>query len=950
MEFTDEWKSQFPVGKVFTPPLLLSGTSTRSILGPLCFNPKPQTLTLLFSSPSLFRPAQSPPQFSLSGFLSTSSLPISTSSIASQFGPQHHNDTFVDSYNCLQLLHCPNTNNVIAFFSAGYNHDQLGFLLFSFKDSGFTVLTDENDEIFMAKNQLKHRICKILVNPVAEISGFNGNSLVTIGYLLACTMYSVHWFSVKVNKVGEKPTLSYLGFKLFKSSSIVSACWSPHLVEESVVLLQSGTLFMFDLDSCVKTKKSNVCLKGKRLKVSWDDYYHSSGTCKWLGCDFSWHPRILIIARSDAVFLVDLRSGDCNITVLAKIDMLNLYSPVEKEQFLLFRKAGSDGFNFVIASDSLLVLCDVRKPLTPVLQWAHGLHKPSYIDLFRLSELRANSRDNMYEWADEFGFGIVLGSLCNCEFSLFCYGPSLPSCGGTFASEIAKICKSLYAWDLPSDLLLSGRGCCCGSCLTRKEFFKDALPTWIDSKQKKDIVLGFGILNKDLSRLFYGSDEFGGFTLVRLMSSGKLEAQRYYASLDLVNKLELDHGDSLLHVEDNILFMEDEDYKFRKRYKYFKFDSLYGYLSGDLTKVLDSKMKNSYGPREKDSFSKDFHEILCEKLRICGFSRFTTSPAISFVFNDIGLPANIHEIALRRMWAGLPMELLQLAFSSYTEFLDVQLNQKKVSLEFSVVPDLPQLPPFYLRRSTWRSNKWSQKVQRGDSLVGPVMPLPVLITLHEFRNGCPNSEEADRFSSEAEVRLCCDEVMQVAREMAVLDSGFEFHNDHAVSLADNRENFWVNSEKPKPFISYHLTALESSTKDKKAPNYVCEDVRYANLISKVPEYEPCPKDTVDSVALDLLDDLSPIALKFDDAITTIVMPPDLKAYNVMKRDYSRFLKGYSRIKMSYLREETASPNLRITFETCAVKRTSAQENKGLYGEEGKKEAMVVIFFRVHCPI
>ncbi|KAK1564531.1 hypothetical protein Q3G72_005204 [Acer saccharum] len=944
MEFTDEWKSQFPVGKVFTPPLLLSGTSTRSILGPLCFNPKPQTLTLLFSSPSLFRPAQSPPQFSLSGFLSTSSLPISTSSIASQFGPQHHNDTFVDSYNCLQLLHCPNTNNVIAFFSAGYNHDQLGFLLFSFKDSGFTVLTDENDEIFMAKNQLKHRICKILVNPVAEISGFNGNSLVTIGYLLACTMYSVHWFSVKVNKVGEKPTLSYLGFKLFKSSSIVSACWSPHLVEESVVLLQSGTLFMFDLDSCVKTKKSNVCLKGKRLKVSWDDYYHSSGTCKWLGCDFSWHPRILIIARSDAVFLVDLRSGDCNITVLAKIDMLNLYSPVEKEQFLLFRKAGSDGFNFVIASDSLLVLCDVRKPLTPVLQWAHGLHKPSYIDLFRLSELRANSRDNMYEWADEFGFGIVLGSLCNCEFSLFCYGPSLPSCGGTFASEIAKICKSLYAWDLPSDLLLSGRGCCCGSCLTRKEFFKDALPTWIDSKQKKDIVLGFGILNKDLSRLFYGSDEFGGFTLVRLMSSGKLEAQRYYASLDLVNKLELDHGDSLLHVEDNILFMEDEDYKFRKRYKYFKFDSLYGYLSGDLTKVLDSKMKNSYGPREKDSFSIDFHEILCEKLRICGFSRFTTSPAISFVFNDIGLPANIHEIALRRMWAGLPMELLQLAFSSYTEFLDVQLNQKKVSLEFSVVPDLPQLPPFYLRRSTWRSNKWSQKVQRGDSLVGPVMPLPVLITLHEFRNGCPNSEEADRFSSEAEVRLCCDEVMQVAREMAVLDSGFEFHNDHAVSLADNRENFWVNSEKPKPFISYHLTALESSTKDKKAPNYVCEDVRYANLISKVPEYEPCPKDTVDSVALDLLDDLSPIALKFDDAITTIVMPPDLKAYNVMKRDYSRFLKVIILLIFGLLKNQDEPFERRNGLskfknhiqDLCSQKNFSSGKQRSIWGRRKKR--------------
>ncbi|KAL5773547.1 hypothetical protein ACOSQ2_013471 [Xanthoceras sorbifolium] len=738
MEFIDEWKSQFLVGKVFTPPLLLSDPSTRSILGPLCFIPKLQTLTLLFSSPSLFRPIYSSPQFSLSRFLSTSSF------IASQFRPQHHNDTFVDSYNRLQLLHCPNTNNVITYFFVGYNYNQLGFLLFSFKDSGFDILTHKNDKMFMAKNQLKHRICKILVNPVLEIVGFKGNSLVTI--------------------VGEKPTLCYLAFKLFKSSSIVSACWSLHLVEQSVVLLQN------DLGSCMKTKKSNA---GKRLRVLWDDYFRSSETCKWLGCDFSWHPKILIIARSDAVFLVYL---------------------------------------------SLLVLCDVRKPLTPVLQWAHGLHKPSYIDLFRLSELRANSRDNMYEWAAEFGFGIVLGSFCNCEFSLFCYGPSL---------------QSFYAWDLPSDLLLSDRDCCCGSCLTRKDFFKDAFPTWIDwkrkKKKKKDIVLGFGLLNKDLSRLFHGSGEFGGVTL-------SMGIHCYTLKITCCASWKM---------------------KFPKRYKYFRFVSLYGYLSGNLTEVLDSKMKNPYsGPREKDSLSIDFHEILCEKLRICGFSRFRTFPAISFVLSD-----------RKYLW-------------------NFQLFQTY----------LHQLPPFYLRKSTSRSSKWSQKVQRHDSLLGPVVPLPVLITLHEFRNGCPSSEEeADKFSSEAEVSLCCNEVMQVSREMAVLDLGFEFQtNDQAVLLGDDRDNLWADSEKPKPFIRYHLPALESSIKDDTVLNYVYEDVTYASLISKVPEYdEPCRKDTVDSVALDLLDDLSPIALKFDDASTMSIMPPDSKVYNVMKKNYLRFLEGSS---------------------------------------------------------
>ncbi|KAH7569610.1 hypothetical protein JRO89_XS06G0208200 [Xanthoceras sorbifolium] len=385
-----------------------------------------------------------------------------------------------------------------------------------------------------------------------------------------------------------------------------------------------------------------------------------------------------------------------------------------------FHKAGSDGFNFVIVSDSLLVLCDVRKPLTPVLQWAHGLHKPSYIDLFRLSELRANSRDNMYEWAAEFGFGIVLGSFCNCEFSLFCYGPSLQVVGGFLLRKLQKFITCCASWKM----------------------------------------------------------------------------------------------------------------KFPKRYKYFRFVSLYGYLSGNLTEVLDSKMKNPYsGPREKDSLSIDFHEILCEKLRICGFSRFRTFPAISFVLSDIGLPANIHEIALRRMRA--------------------------------VVPDLPTPVAAFLLKK-------------------------VNITQH-------SEEEADKFSSEAEVSLCCNEVMQVSREMAVLDLGFEFQtNDQAVLLGDDRDNLWADSEKPKPFIRYHLPALESSIKDDTVLNYVYEDVTYASLISKVPEYdEPCRKDTVDSVALDLLDDLSPIALKFDDASTMSIKPPDSKVYNVMKKNYLRFLEGSS---------------------------------------------------------
>ena len=116
----------------------------------------------------------------------------------------------------------------------------------------------------------------------------------------------------------------------------------------------------------------------------------------------------------------------------------------------------------------------------------------------------------------------------------------------------------------------------------------------------------------------------------------------------------------------------------------------------------------------------------------------------------------MHEIALKSMWASLPMELLQLAFSSYSDFLEVLMDQKKVALEFLVVPDIPQLPPFFFRKPSSRSSRWSSKVPRTDALVGPVLPLPILITLHELRNGCPNSQdEIGAFSPNMELRNRC---------------------------------------------------------------------------------------------------------------------------------------------------------------------------------------------------
>ncbi|GLT36076.1 hypothetical protein SLA2020_104810 [Shorea laevis] len=895
MELSDEWKSQFPIRTSFKPPLLLSSSS----LGPLCFNPKPNAPPEpLFSSPSLFPPILNPtPQLSLSRFLSTSSLPLSTAhSIAALFGASsYHHDPAATSFlfhNRLQLLHCPDQNITLVFFSTGSNHDQVGFLVLQVKEDKLEVVCNENNDVFVAKYRFNQKILRILVNPVGELDDCLGNSThAVVGYLMACTMYSVHWFCIKIAESSKRPVVDYLGFKLFKTSSIAGACWSPHMPQESVVLLEDGSLFLFDLETYFRSQKPNACFKGSRLRVLWDDSV-SLENHKWLGCEFSWHPRVLLVAGTKAVFSVDLRLDESNITCLANIEMLRLYAPVEKEQFIAFSGARSSGFQFVLASNSLLILCDVRKPLMPLLYWAHDLGRPCYIDVFKLSELRSKACSEAHEWATKSGFCILLGSFWDCEFRLFCYGPSLPACEESIASGNSKPCKPFFAWELPSDLFLSVRECCCGSCLVREEFAKDALPGWIDWRQKKEIVLGFGILNQDLSNLLSKSDEFGGFTLIRLMSSGKLEGQRYSASWELVKKLHESHKESLLNFESSLLhFIEDEEYKFSRRFKYLKLEYLKGYLNGSLAEVLDSKMRmSSKGPLEKE-YSLDFHEILCEKLKVCGFGRFRSSPAIAAVFNEISLPTSVIEVALRQMWASLPMELLQLAFCSYSECFDVLLDQKNVSLDFAVVPNPPQLPPFFLRKASCHSSKGSNRVQLSDSLVGPVLPLPILLTLHEFQMGCPDSEEVCAYSSKVELGLRCNEVIQVATEMAVSDSGSEFHSNRDVSLADDRDEMWVDSQKSKPFFIYHPIANETSAIGDTQKNHKDED--FDTLISQVCLKEANPGEHADTVGagLELFDDLCPIKLNFDVHGTSFGSQ-QLEACNLLKNWFSMWQKSY----------------------------------------------------------
>ncbi|XP_052180646.1 uncharacterized protein LOC127793905 [Diospyros lotus] len=764
-------------------------------------------------------------------------------------GPQifdHHSTVF--RHNHLQLLSRPATNSVIAFFPTGNNSDQIGFVEVSFlQDSKLNVRDKGRDgQIFTSDRQFNHRIERLLVNPLA----YSGNSS-TVGYLLACTMYSVHWLSVRIGELGVdtgKATLSFLGSKLFRSCSVVYACWSPHFPEESLVLLESGEMFLFDVDSC-----SNGSFSGKKLRVPWEDYA-SLGDGQWLSCEFSWHPRVLIVCHSSAVFLVDLRCEGFNVSCLLQIDALD-----------------SDDFCFVVATSCLLLVFDVRKPLVPLLQWTHDLSSPSYINAFPLSDVRSHYKNDRFKWASDSGHCIILGSFWHSEFSIFCYGPTL---GGTVASEISRFSKSYYAWELPSEFSLSGRECHCGSCLLREEFSKDALPEWIDWQQKKEIVLGFGILDKGLHAKLSEPDEFGGFTLIRLMSSGKLEMEKYCASWEFMKVLKEGHKESSLPEGTLLYAMGDQGYNFPKRFKYLKLDYLYAYMKGNLDKLLFTKAKKRiYG-----------------QFMASGFSSLRSYPAVLDMLKDIRLLSSIHEVALKKIYAGFPANLKQLAFCCYSELDEVLVDDKKVSLEFLDVPSQPQLPPYVFRRPSSRSSKWTHKVQPGVALVGPVLPTPVLLSLHKLHN-----KEGDVLSANVELRNQCNEVIHVASEMSLTGAATVVHNDHAVSLADDTDEMpYSTIDKPTLFCLHKPAAFanELSTAGSVEESFVGGDERFTTFISKTPKRELVPNSEMEMAGPELFKSLSPVELEFDDCAMPFG-PNELKAFKLLRRQYSNFLHGFS---------------------------------------------------------
>ncbi|KAK6116044.1 hypothetical protein DH2020_008313 [Rehmannia glutinosa] len=685
---------------------------------------------------------------------------------------------------------------------------------------------------------------------------------------------------------------------MLRGNAVVSACWSPHLREECLVLLENGDLMLFEVNSTFRGKVRSISMVSgsnrvvnKKMQVSLADKLglekedNGNEGLHWFKCEFSWHPRILIASHRTGVFLVDLRSPEeCNVCCLLKLEMLSMG---RNDGFFALSRAGTDGFSFTVATRYLLLLCDVRKPLMPVLRWAHGIQNPRYMTVFRLSDLRANAEETAYKLASESGYCIMLGSFWDSEFSLFCYGPD---CNGneSVSSKISKFFNSYYAWGLPSEFSLSSSTCKCGSCLVREEFMKMSLPVWIDWRQKKHLILGFGILESNLSAQLSSLNSFGGFMLIRLTSSGKLEAQHYHAAWDPEKFSEAGHKRKSIYLEDNLLYdCSNSEYDGVKKFQHLKLEFLSTYLKGKLEKYIvkrREKLEDSGKHAQKKHLIKsetNFHQEICHRLKKFGFPRVRSSLGVLTVLKDISLPSSIHEIALRSMFAALPTNLLQFAFSSYSDFAE-DLENHKEPLEFLDIPDQLQVPPFPFRKPSYRSNKWSSKVQPSDALL-------FVEELKEKRE--LYLEESEEFSAHSQFKHQCDKVMEVVQEH-ILGSEAKTQDDDFVSLADDTESMNFATQKLKFSCHKPLAFLENpSSVEMWRPG--SESCIFSTHVFRKSQ-ELASDLSPEMVGKELFDLGCPVELKFDDCSTDFG-PKELETFQTLKKrdlDFQRSFKPY----------------------------------------------------------
>ncbi|BAS83186.1 uncharacterized protein [Oryza sativa Japonica Group] len=852
MNLSDDWRFLFPVSSVFAPPSLATSSAAAASYGPLLFSPLPPHATLL-ALPSPFQPPH-PSRRGLRHLLrhfvrSTSFLPFADLDPLSGALLTAPSPPFPAPSNLLAVLRAPSSSrSLVVFFPSGENAEQVSYVTLDPVADPTTPLSHSvQSDGFMHP---RHRIQQLATTASWSSWPSRSRDSSIEGFLLAATLYSVNWFKVESRGSGS-PALVPAAKQAF-DAAVVHACWSKHLQSECVVLLENGQLCWFDLDT----------RRGGKMKVGFGS---KDDLGDWLSCEYGAQPWTVIVASTAAILLVDMRFGDHGeYKVLARVGMEGLFEtdPFVKTQcYLAFCKAPFDDFLISVVTERHLMVFDIRRPLIPVLAWQHGLDNPNHIAMFRLSELRPSKE---HEWASNSGFAILVGSLWSTEFNLFFCGPKEQD-----ATENAP----LYAWDLPSRISLIGQHCSCSIGLM-EEVFKGVVPGHGSASQLiRNYIIGYHVLPNTMLE-----SSFTGFALIRLTSSGKLEMQRFRASGDLHDDAICDESQHKSVGSSSSISLDTHGENFSERYEFLKLHYLSKFLKGNLRSSLEN--------HDSDVNKRSRHIIISEDVSVFAKDNSAScSQSVSDFLCNASAPMNIFEIACQSILSRLSSDILLVAFSKYKDML-ASTNKKRIYEYLEVpacFPNSNKLRPYLLAKSSSISWNLTSKAKSGNSLVGPVLPIPVLLAMEDSNKGIDSPSREDSSS----VSHRCREVIEAfVPEISIANTDNCNGWSASQEVKDDKPYFVYEPQTDRPTLDEAARKKDKQTQKLDDPS--CLHAPTAppmdeNFMTFVCGRAGIPHSGPEQAASNLFD-FSPVRMKFESPAIDI-QPAEEKVYKCLKKQF-----------------------------------------------------------------
>ncbi|KAI5074553.1 hypothetical protein GOP47_0010514 [Adiantum capillus-veneris] len=361
------------------------------------------------------------------------------------------------------------------FFPVGENSDQLGSCLLPFKSKSSRRICgdDGTDMLYSSSLPVRQPILQISANKIVS----SWDSKLACVPLAVRTPYQVHWLTSQFQDNDISLTSGGVENFDYGTSHVV---WNPHLSGEAAVILRNGvvnvfnltssksdvTSFRFKMQDCRSIDDfsgltSTVCNKRKRKRFV--ELKCKASTINLWSCEYTWHPRNLLVGGGTEIDLIDLRQKagsklfqSCLANAPSSTRLFsNCKGMTKVEHFTaIARGVHDDMFQFAAASTNHLTLFDIRQPKSPLLQWAHRMQPepPGLLQMFSFKDTCSNLW-NPHDKNVAGGRVILACAFRSGDIQAFPYGPQ-PK---TYPPKARHMCdlgiaEKFFSWDFPVKL------------------------------------------------------------------------------------------------------------------------------------------------------------------------------------------------------------------------------------------------------------------------------------------------------------------------------------------------------------------------------------------------------------------------------------------------------------------------------------------------------------------